>query len=416
MTAPSSPHDRTAFGVTPGTSGYRRAIIGAFCAGLASFNAMYATQAVLPSLSTYFHTSPTLAALTISATTGALALAVIPMGTLSQRVGKRALLQCTLLVATALSLLLAIMPSIGALIAVRAVQGVAIAGVPAVIMAYLTEEIHPQYLARVMGFYISGTTLGGLIGRLVPGFALEFFSWRAAVFAGAIVALSMAYIAATVLPAQQRSGRRRISWVEERTAYTQHLRNPTLLMLFALPFLMMGAFVSLYNYLGFRLISAFALPESVVAFIFLLYLSGTWSSARAGSFIQRFGRARVLGASAGLATAGLLLLLIPWLWSTLIATLIFTASFFAAHSTASAWVAQVAAENKVEASSLYILSYYVGSSVIGAVSGFFFSQGWWVLVLWLCALYSLSFYLAIRLQRAVSAGSSRFTRAGDPKQ
>lgn len=391
--------DHAADGLKPADPGYRRAMIGALCAGLASYNALYATQAVLPNLSSSFGINPTTAALTVSATTGALALAVIPTSILSERFGRRRVIQISVLATTAISLLLALMPSIGSLIALRALQGIAIAGVPAVAMAYLSEEISSRHLSKVMGFYIAGNTLGGLIGRLIPGTALEFFEWRGAVLSGAIFAFLSAILTAVILPGQRNFQPKQITWSHEFSALRGHLRNPTLIKLFLLPFLMMGAFVSLYNYLGYRLVSDFGLPSSLAAFVFILYLSGTWSSARAGTYIKNFGRGAVLTCSLLLAVAGLLLLLTPWLWATLLGTLLFTASFFAAHSTASSWVGLAATSDRAEASSMYILSYYLGSSILGWVSGFFFHHGWITLIAWLGSLFVIAFGVALTLHR-----------------
>lgn len=386
-------------GLTPSDPGFRRAMIGALCAGLASYNALYATQAVLPNLSDSFGVNPTVAALTVSATTGALAVAVIPTSILSERFGRRQVIQISVIITTVISLLLALMPSIGSLIAVRAVQGLAVAGVPAVAMAYLSEEIDSRHLSKVMGFYIAGNTLGGLIGRLIPGTALEFFEWRGAVLCGAIFAFATAVLTAVILPAQRNFEPKKITWSHELSALSGHLRNPTLIKLFVLPFLMMGAFVSLYNYLGFRLMQDFGLPASLAAFVFILYLSGTWSSARAGTYIGKFGRGAVLTTSLFLALFGLLLLLVPSIWTTLLGTLLFTAAFFTAHSTASSWVGLAASSDRAEASSMYILSYYLGSSVLGWVSGFFFHHGWAMLVAWLCALFIAAFTVTLSLHR-----------------
>lgn len=386
-------------GFVPGDPGYRRALIGALCAGLASFNALYATQAVLPSLSSTFDASPTVTALTVSACTGALALMVIPAGIISERVGRRIVLQVSALVATALSLALAFMPSIESLIVLRAIQGVAVAGVPAVAMTYLSEEIRSSHLAKVMGFYIAGTSLGGLSGRLIPGIALEFFDWRGAIIASGLFALTTAILTAFVLPQQRYFTPKKITLAHELSAFKEHFRNPTLIKLFILPFLMMGAFVSLYNYLGFRLISQFGLPESLAAFVFLLYLSGTWSSARAGTYVQKFGRGGVMAGTMVLCLLGLAFLMAPWLWTTLIGALLFTASFFAAHSTASSWVGLVATKDRAEASSTYILSYYFGSALVGWVSGYFFAGGWMILLLWLCALFAVALVLALLIWR-----------------
>ena len=384
-------------GLTPADPQYRRALIAALCAGLASFNALYATQAVLPALSDDFTVSPTIAALTVSATTGALALTVLPAGVISERFGRRRVIQISALAATVLSLLLCFMPSIQSIIALRFVQGIAVAGVPAVVMTYLAEEIHGRHLPRVMGFDISGTTLGGLLGRLIPGIALDFTSWRYAVLLSAGFAVLMAAITATVIPPQHDFRPKSITWGHELAAFGRHLRNPVLLRLFALPFLLMGTFVSLYNYLGFRLIENFGLPASLAAMTFVMYLSGTWSSARAGSLVSKWGRSRVVACSCLIGAVGLALLFIPTLPSTLIGCLTFTAAFFAAHSAASAWVGEIATQDRAEASSLYVFSYYIGSSLMGWISGYFFHAGWPVFIAWIATIVSISFVIALSL-------------------
>ncbi|UUZ55657.1 hypothetical protein LP419_08880 [Massilia sp. H-1] len=49
--------------------------------------------------------------------------------------------------------------------------------------------------------------------------------------------------------------------------------------LFLLGFLLMGAFVSLYNYIGFRLLGApFGISQSAVGLLSVLYLIGMFSA------------------------------------------------------------------------------------------------------------------------------------------
>ena len=392
-----APARTTHHGFTPADREYRRALVAALGAGLASFNALYATQAVLPALSDAFDVSPTITALTVSATTGALALAVLPVGVMSERFGRRRVIQISVLAATALSLLLCFMPNVQAIIGLRFLQGIAVAGVPAVVMTYLAEQIDRRYLPRVMGFYISGTSLGGLLGRLIPGVALDFTNWRYAVLLSAGFAILMAIITAAIIPQQRSFSPKNITWRHELSAISTHLRNPVLLRLFSLPFLLMGTFVSLYNYLGFRLIGDFGLPASLAAMTFVMYLSGTWSSARAGSLVARWGHARVVSGSCLLGVIGLVLLFIPTLPSTLIGCLFFTAAFFAAHSAASAWVGEIATHDRAEASSLYVCSYYVGSSFMGWVSGYFFHAGWTLFVAWIALVLGVSLLIALSL-------------------
>lgn len=392
--------------LTPEDNGYKKALIASLCSGLASYNALYATQAVLPALSEDFGVSPSLAALTVSATTGGLALLVIPLSIVSERFGRRRVIQASVLAATLFSLALVTLPSIQSIIAVRLLQGIAVAGVPAVTMAFLSEEIDRRYLPRIMGFYIAGNSLGGLIGRLIPGIALEFTDWRLATLLSAIFAFAMALMTTWVLPKQRFFTPKRITLAHELQAFANHLRDPILLKLFLLPFLLMGSFVSLYNYMTFRLINTFGLPESLAALVFVIYLSGTWTSTRTGTMVNRYGQAKVVVACIALALVGLFLAFIPTVPTTLAAVLLFTATFFPAHSISSAWVGEVARRDRAEASSIYILSYYLGSSIIGWVSGYFFAHSWGLLVAWLILLTLIALVTALAAMRRDKAISS----------
>ncbi|MGJ4075827.1 MFS transporter [Corynebacterium macclintockiae] len=392
--------------LTPEDNGYKKALIASLCSGLASYNALYATQAVLPALSEDFGVSPSLAALTVSATTGGLALLVIPLSIVSERFGRRRVIQASVLAATLFSLALVTLPSIQSIIAVRLLQGIAVAGVPAVTMAFLSEEIDRRYLPRIMGFYIAGNSLGGLIGRLIPGIALEFTDWRLATLLSAIFAFAMALMTTWVLPKQRFFTPKKITLAHELQAFAHHLRDPILLKLFLLPFLLMGSFVSLYNYMTFRLINTFGLPESLAALVFVIYLSGTWTSTRTGTMVNRYGQAKVVVACIALALVGLFLAFIPTVPTTLAAVLLFTATFFPAHSISSAWVGEVARQDRAEASSIYILSYYLGSSIIGWVSGYFFAHSWGLLVAWLILLTLIALVTALAAMRRDKAISS----------
>jgi YNFM family putative membrane transporter len=54
-----------------------------------------------------------------------------------------------------------------------------------------------------------------------------------------------------------------------------------------------------------------------------------------------------------------------------------TFGFFAGHSVASGWVGRLAKEAKGQAAALYLLAYYIGSSVVGSYGGHVWAgYGW----------------------------------------
>jgi len=338
--------------------------------GLAIFNSLYATQALLPTLTDELHVPPSTAALTVSAATGALALLVVPFSILSEKYGRGRIIVISALAATLIGLTLPLAHTPGQLIGLRALQGAMIAGTPAVAMTWLSEELDERDLAGAMGLYVAGTSIGGLTGRLIPAATLEVASWRWALFATAAFALALAVAVALLLPKQRRFvPKESIRPSAETRAVLGHLRNPRLLGLYATAFIGMGVFVSLYNYFGYRAVDHFGLPPALAGLVFVMYLSGTWSSARAGAYVTRFGRGRVVLASATLMLVGTLVTASPTLWIALVGMLVFTASFFAMHSTASGWVGHIPDRDRAEASSLYVFCYYMGSSILGAATG-----------------------------------------------
>ncbi|PAT15823.1 MFS transporter [Corynebacterium sp. NML 120412] len=374
--------------------------------GLAIFSSLYATQALLPTLTREMGIDPSTAALTVSAATGALAVCVVPASILSEKFGRGRVLVISALAATALGLTLPLAQSIEQLVVLRSLQGALLAGTPAVAMAWLSEELDERDLAGAMGLYIAGTSVGGLTGRLIPAFMLEVTDWRWALATSAAVSLALAVATAILLP-EQRNFRPKASIRPgaEVRAVAGHLRNPRLVGLVATAFIAMGVFVSMYNFFGFRAINDFGLAPSLAGLTYVMYLSGTWSSARAGSFVSRFGRGRVVLAAAVLMLTGALIGSSGNLIVTLVGLLLFTASFFALHSTASGWVGLIAEKDRAEASSLYVFCYYMGSSLLGAATGQAYEALPWagfvaVLAAMLGALIAIAVALAVAEKRS----------------
>ena len=340
---------------------------------------LYYVQGLLPMFSDHYGVSPAVSALAVSVTTGLLAVAIVPASVLSERFGRVRVMTVSAVSAAALGVVLPCSPTFELLLAGRAVQGVLCAGVPAVAMAYLAEEIDARSLGTAMGIYVSGTTVGGLTGRLIPTLVVDFAAWQWALEVASVVALLFAAVFSRSVPSSTMFRPQPIS--PSRTIHNLaiHLRDTPLMCLFGLAFVLMGGFVTVYNFLGYRLLDdPFDLPAVLAGLVFLLYLAGTVSSAAAGRLSDSWGRQRVLVTAMGVMAAGLLLSVPDWLPTVLAGIFLFTAGFFAAHSVASGWVGARATDHRAEASSLYLLGYYLGSSIVGAFGGVAFAMGGWV--------------------------------------
>ncbi|SDI91459.1 MFS transporter, YNFM family, putative membrane transport protein [Frankineae bacterium MT45] len=356
-------------GLRVGDPGFRQAAVALFVAGVATFALLYAPQPLLPLLAADFNVSPAAATLTISLSTLALGVTMIIAAAISDRTGRTKLMIGSLLSASAIGLATAAAPSWNSLLALRLLEGVALAGLPAVAMAYLRDEVHPEAHARATGLYIGGTALGGMLGRILSGLLADLGGWRVATAGIGLLGLACAATVIVLLPPSQnfvpQTGRRR--------GQLGILLSAPMLPLYAIGGLMMGSFVAVYNAMSFRLAAApYLLSAGVAGLVFCVYPVGSVGSALAGRIADRVGRAQVVLIGIAVTALGVLLTLGSALLWVVLGLGVMTGGFFAAHGVASGWV--TARAHRIGApvgmaASFYLFSYYLGSSIFGSLAG-----------------------------------------------
>jgi YNFM family putative membrane transporter len=374
--APSVPAPESR--MTPGGPGYRRMSLALFLAGVATFALLYSTQALLPLISGGFGVAAGEASWTVAAATGGLALFVLPMSALSERYGRRAVMTASLAVAVTVGMLVPFAPSIGALVVLRAVQGAALAGLPASATAYLAEEVRPKALVTAIGLFVAGNSVGGMSGRVITGWVAQEWGWRVALGVIGAIAVACAVAFRALLPAPRHftPGSLRPG-VLVRTV-REHLSNPLLCRLYAIGALFMTVFGGVYTVIGYRLTEEpFSLPQGIVGSIFLVYLVGTVSASTAGRLVGRLGRRGALYLAGGTTATGLALSLADSLAQVLLGLVLITAGFFAGHAVASSAVSRTATTGRAQASALYQSAYYIGSSLGSTVGAMAFHTGGW---------------------------------------
>ncbi|OZE35164.1 MFS transporter [Rhodococcus sp. 05-2254-6] len=392
-----------------GSREYRRLVLALLFAGVATFAQLYSVQGILPLIAANLDITPSLSSLAVGLATVGVAVSVIPWSVAADRIGRVRAMTASILTATTLGLLVPLSPSLEVLLVVRFFEGAALGGLPAIAIAYLSEEVHRNHTALAAATYVSGTTLGGLLGRIVAGPVAEYTNWRIGTLTVSVIAALAAALFVWLAPrprtalvhSQIRDLPGRL-WV--------NLREPGMAALYGQGFLLMGGFVAIYNYLGFRLEAVpFGLPQSLISLIFVAYLSGTVSSRVAGNLATKHGRSVVLAGSTATMIAGAALTMASNLVVILTGLVILTMGFFAAHAIASGWTGQRAVHGRAQATSLYNLFYYGGSSVVGWIGGVVFqSLGWNALALFVIALALIAGVWAAclngRLGRPVSEG------------
>ncbi|MBO2533705.1 MFS transporter, YNFM family, putative membrane transport protein [Planifilum fulgidum] len=364
--------------LTEGTPAFRRANGALFAGGFVTFSILYAVQPLIPVFAQDFAISPAMGSLALSVTTASLALSMLFLGSLSDSRGRKPIMVASLLLSSLLAMATAWSPNFSFLLLFRLMEGILLAGLPAVAMAYLGEEIDPSSLGMAMGLYISGNSIGGLAGRVLSGTLTDLFSWRLALAAIGGINLLLSLWFWRALPPSNHFQPRRPDARELLMSMGRHLKNPSLLRLFFVSFVLMGSFVTLFNYIGFHLLAPpYSLSHSLIGWLFLVYLTGSFSSAWMGREADRRGRKKVLWTGLAVMLAGAALTLLPPLWCKVTGLALFTFGFFGSHSVASGWVGSTAQTAKAQAASLYLFFYYTGSSVFGTLGGWFWSCFGW---------------------------------------
>lgn len=369
---------RTPQHIAPGSATFLRVNLALFAAGFATFALLYTVQPLLPIFTREFHVSPAESSFSLSLTTATLSVLMLLASALSETFGRKPVMVASLFASALLQLSSAALPHWWELLAVRTLMGLSLSGLPAVAMAYVAEEMDPRAIGLAMGLYIGGSGFGGMAGRLLAGLLADFYGWRFATAAIAGLGIGCGVIFAACLPPSRHFQPRALALGPWLGAYRAHLADAGLAWLFAEAFLLMGGFVTIYNYIGYRLLAPpFSLSQAEVGLIFTVYLAGIFGSAWMGHLAAAVGRARVFRAALLIDLAGMLLTLSENLGFVVLGVAVLTFGFFAAHSIASSWIGVRARHARAQASALYLFLYYLGSSVVGSGGGIFWAEWGW---------------------------------------
>ena len=346
-----------------GTPTYTKARIALFLLGFASFSMIYCVQPLLPQFTSSFGISPANSALALSLTTGSLAVSIVLSSAFSQVLGRKKLMFVSMFIASILNIATALTHDWNTLVALRALEGFVLGGVPAVAMAWVAEEIHPDDMAKAMGVLIAGNAFGGMMGRVGMGLLLEYFSWQVAM--GTLGVLCLAS---------------------------------------SLGFLITSIFVTTFNYMTFRLSGEpYALSPTQISWLFLCYNIGMVASATAGSLGKRYGQKHIVILGFALMLLGVWVTLLSGLPAIIVGIALVTFGFFIAHAIVSSMVGFEAKTTKGHASSLYLLFYYLGSSIVGSIGGWFWLNGGWLAIV---ALASVLCLIAMALSQLKIGGQT----------
>ena len=384
--------------ITRGSRAFRAASFALFLAGFSTFSLLYCVQPLLPIFADAFHVSPASSALPMSLATAPLAFAILAAAALSEGWGRRGLMFVAMGLASLLTIAASLTTEWTLFVVLRALAGLALGGVPAVAMTWLAEELDPTDAARTTGLYVAGTAFGGMSGRIVTGVLTEWLDWRPAIAIMGVLGLAVAIGFRFLLPASKHFVRQKsLGFAFHIAAWRAHIASAPLRMIYGLAFLIMGAFVALFNYVSFRLtVAPYHLGQAAIGFLFLAYIAGMISSSWSGRCVDMFGRKASLFMGLAIMALGTALTLMSPLIIIIMGIGTLTFGFFLTHSIASSLVGQVAEESKGHAASLYHVFYYAGSSLAGVAGGWFFAHNGWSAVVFFALTLMLLGALLVR--------------------
>ena len=382
------------------------------------FSNVYVTQPLLPMLAEAFNVSPLAAGWTFTVTTLTLGLSLLLWGPLSDALGRRWIMLLTMSGATLLTLLLSLTEDYTTMPLLRAGQGVLLAGLPAIAIAWMGDEFSRPAMLLAVGLYIGGNSIGGISGRLIGGFVGDWLGWSEAFLVMTLLSVVCLLVFALLLPPSRHFEPRPLRPRQMVADLTGHLRNPLLLLAYLIGGFNFFIFVNQYSYITFVLADEpYNLPASFLGMLFLTYLSGTFGSSISGKAGQRWSQPVCMASGIVILMLGSLLTLLGSLWMIVLGLLVNSFGFFFAHSSASSWVSQNARYARASASSLYLLFYYTGASTGGFYLHLFWEWlGWTGVVLgsWLELLLTLglSLWLGV-LKRHLSPPGDSVNMASD---
>ncbi|MGY5452434.1 MFS transporter [Agarivorans sp. MS3-6] len=363
------------------SKGFWKVTAAVSAASLVTFFNLYLVQPLLPIFATKYQISALAASSVLSAAMLGMALGLLLLASLSDAIGRRKILLSSIILVPCISLIIGLAQpeSFHYIVALRFFQGLFLAGVPAVAIAYLAEQLNANALIKSVGIFIAANSLGGIGGRLLGGWSADLLgSWQMAFVLVAMLSLLMGIAVCFLLPAEAPKAISPWRLLHSLSHYKQHLANSQLVCAYLVGGVGFGVFINQFSYLTFILADApYSLPASITSLLFLSYLGGTFTASSAGRIAQRYGGKSCILIGLMVMVAASVLSLSGQLWVLLLAMVISSMGFFFSHAQASAWVNQHATNAKASASALYTISYYVGAASGGALMQPFYSAWGW---------------------------------------
>lgn len=347
-------------------------------AGFTAFLSLYATQPLLPLFERVFGADHFTSSLTVTATTIGVALAAPLVGRIADVVGKRRVIVSAAVLLASTTLLAATSGSLHQVIAWRFAQGLVTPGVFAVAVAYIHDRWEGARAATTTAAYVTGTVVGGFIGRVAGGQAASVWGWRASFVAVGTMSLCCALVLALTLPHDRASGGIETGRRAEGSGLFARLTSRPLLGTYAAGFCVLFTQIAMFTYVTFHLAAPpFLLSTAALGWLFAVYLAGAVVTPISGRWINAYGHRAALAIAMALGVVGSMLTLGHALAEVVAGLALVCSGVFIAQAAANGYIGVAARSDRGLAVGMYATCYYIGGSVGGALPALFWATGGW---------------------------------------
>jgi MFS transporter, YNFM family, putative membrane transport protein len=361
---------------------------------------LFATQAILPSLTQAYQVTPAAMSFAVNASTMGMAVAGLTVAFFSQHIDRRIGILISLCVLAIPTALLALAPDITTFMVLRITQGLCMASAFTLTLAYLGEECSAMDAGGAFAAYITGNVASNLVGRLISagvadhfGLAANFYFFSALNLAGAVLVYFTIRTTMPISPAGEVPSTALEIWAK-------HLRNPPLLASFGIGFCILFAFIGTFTYVNFVLVrEPLSLGRMELGLVYFVFLPSIVTTPFAGSAVRRYGTRPTFWTALAMAGLGLPLLLQPNLKWVIVGLMLVGVGTFFAQAAATGFVGRAATTDRGSASGIYLGCYFLGGLVGTAVLGQAFDRfGWLACVVGIALALATAAHLAIYLR------------------
>ncbi|WP_102344838.1 MFS transporter [Bacillus sp. Marseille-P3661] len=353
-----------------------------------TFANLYFVQPLMPAYVDSYQITPTTASLSLSVAVVALIAGLLFFGVYSDRYGRTTLMKVTLVLSIVPLFIFPFLSSFWVLLGLRIIQGFFIAGLPAAAIAYIGEEFEQKSIGLGITIYIACNAVGGMAGRILIGILSDMVGWQTAIWSLCATSVTLFLLFIWWLPKSQYFEPSHLPFKQDVKGMLVHLKNPVLMNAFMMGIILQISFTGVWTYLPFYLgDEPFNLSMKEISLMYLAYSFGVIGSPVAGKLAQSYKHSTIIVTGILILILGVLCTVIHSVGAVIIGLCLVCLGFFIAHSMTAAFVNMQATHHKGGASSLYLVSYYIGVATGGTATGFIWSSFGWIGIATLTVLF-----------------------------